>query len=195
MFSASWIRAVGIGALLMLVWVIPAAAHGGTRVYADTVGPYFVEIYTLRLANRDGDDLLDYTVSLRAQGSRRPVDGAAVTVRAETPAGEELGPFEATAFVNQYQALIPVHSEGIWTVDVDISGPAGDATLTHPVSVASEAGWHRLLTSPLPFLLFTGITVTLVAGMLWHHGPDEAMRDGESAVLRQAGIEDERQGE
>lgn len=157
------------GVLLVLFTsasALTALAHGGDRVFAGTAGPYNVEAFVLRLqGGGDRPDALDYTLSLREEATGRPVDGATVSVSAETPGGT-LGPFEAVGFANQYQAIIPVEHAGTWTMEVQFEGPPGTSTLVHEMTVAPpESTWRALLTSPL--VLLAALVIVVAIGMTY----------------------------
>ncbi|MCZ7579149.1 MAG: hypothetical protein M5U18_19760 [Dehalococcoidia bacterium] len=69
-------------------------------------------------------------------------------VTARTESGS-IGPVDAQAFANQYQALFPYNEPGSWTMKVDLTGPAGPATFEHSMKVGTGGGggldWGWLL--------------------------------------------------
>lgn len=149
---------------ILLLLLVPAVvwAHGGDLVYQGDAGPYAVEVYLLRLRGGENQsDSLDYTLSLREAESGRPADGATVTVAAETSGGT-IGPMEATGFTNQYQVILPVEHPGTWTMEVQIEGSAGAATLTHQLDVeAPQAWWEDILANPLVLAAIAVGTLTI----------------------------------
>ena len=150
-----------LGAVVIMLVAAGATtfAHGGELVFSDDAGPYHIEVYASLAGSartQAGGDatlqadgrFLDYTVIVLGLESKRPAEGARVSLSATTHDGSR-GPFTAEAGGLLYEVRIPAESVADWTAHLTIQGPAGEASVSHhftPVDTVAnpDLGWFSL---------------------------------------------------
>ena len=139
------IVATGTSAILLLGAVRSADAHGGVQVYYDEVGPYLVQAF-VSVAAGQGNDYLDYSISLRNAETLSPIDDAQVAVTATMP-GRSPEFLNAKRYVSTYDVLLPLEKRGgDWqaatlsgdvAMQVSITGSLGKAVYEHSLTPAA----------------------------------------------------------
>lgn len=112
----------------------PAHAHGGDLFFTGVSGPYLVRSFAVW-----NDGWLDYSIELRNLDTNAGIPGARVRVTAVTPEGIR-GPWEALYTGSTYEIVEPAPEEIHWTLQIEIDGALGPATLSHELNLA-PANW------------------------------------------------------
>jgi hypothetical protein len=121
--------------LLLLASTGVAAAHGGDRVLQTVVDRYRIEVWVTRSGS-----MIDESVTVLNTQTGRPLTSATVTLTLDGADGQRIGPLIARGFGGIYEVLYPPQNEGVWTVLIEIVGPDGAVSVSHPYHTPSDSG-------------------------------------------------------
>jgi hypothetical protein len=130
-----------IVAAAVLGLAAPAGAHNSRTAFTGVFGPYDV-VASVRYVHEDESGvLLDLLV--RAEGSKRTVDDASVTVEARAGA-RTVGPLDTTRYGDTYRVVLPGGDVDAWEIETTIDGGPGTTTFTRtipgPRELRADAG-------------------------------------------------------
>ncbi|MFP3901503.1 MAG: hypothetical protein ACLFXM_11665 [Acidimicrobiia bacterium] len=109
----------------------PSGAHNSRTAFTGVFGPYDV-VGTVRYVHEASVHGVTLDLNVRTEGSRRPVERAAVLV--EGHAGERtVGPLDAERYGSTYRVVLPGGDVEHWEIETSIDGPPGPATFTRTV--------------------------------------------------------------
>jgi hypothetical protein len=171
------LRAVALTLICALAWPAAAAAHGGRLAFTLRAGPYAVQAYVSR-----ADTSIDETLLLTDAAGGRPISGGVVLLTLENERQASRGPFTGRLVGGGFEVLFPPPSGSGWTIAIEIQGPLGPATASHPyVAPESGAGDWAVLAAAL-----LALVVAPFLARRWWRGrhrseqaePEATSRDG-----------------